>query len=572
MKIPGSYFSQILLMLFTGIFIISPVFSQKNRYGMGLTENAGNYTLSNQTDICPIIDCNSLPADAYIPYVYQEERVSPKDFLYCKTLSYVFKSYPTYDLKLEIDLPTLTEGPYPFIIYVHGGAWFNGDINSFKDQSTYLASRGIAGVRITYSLVNQGGHFDLGIQELGEAFDFIQSKAAALHLDMSRFGYAGGSAGTPLASLKAMTQNGCKLYIGCNGIYDFRHNLEGSFPGSGNNYLINYPEISGRNAISAINHIPDSDIPAVVFFHGTGDYTISSKQSRAFADSLMNKGGIVRPFIYDYYMHGFWNKGNTDKYEEIVLQMYDFAKEIFKTPEVVVPELSHLVYENFSSIPESQYNSFNNTKVVNPDAYTNLSGWVMTDNIYWSKTATYGMALELRADVENDATVTTPELDLSRLFSISFKSKKINSTTTDDFLEVFLDDTRIYSIGKTTTTLTDRVINGLTGTAHSRMKFVARKSSSNRVAIDEIKIAYTDSNPNAVPETVSFHEKYPIVSISGSHIQITTETPGIAQLFDFTGKVLRKEKMSGNTLKINIDKKGCYIISVDGKAKKIMIL
>jgi len=36
--------------------------------------------------------------------------------------------------------------------------------------------------------------------------------------------------------------------------------------------------------------------------------------------------------------------------------------------------------------------------------------------------------------------------------------------------------------------------------------------------------------------------------------------------------VLRKEKMSGNTLKINIDKKGCYIISVDGKAKKIMIL
>lgn len=560
-----------ILILFSGLLISSPAISQRNRYGMGLTDNAGTYTLSNQTDICPIIDCNSLPADAYIPYTYQEERVSPKDFIYCKTLSYVFKSYSNYDLKLEIDLPTLTEGPCPFIIYVHGGAWFNGDINSFKDQSTYLASRGIAGVRVTYSLVNQGGHFDLGIQELGEAFDFIQSKAAELHLDMSRFGYAGGSAGTPLASLKAMTQNGCKLYIGCNGIYDFRHNLEGSFPGSGNNYLINYPEISGRNVISAIDNIPDFDIPAVVFFHGTGDYVISSKQSRVFADSLIKKGGTVRPFIYDYYLHGFWNKGNTDKYEEIVLQMYDFAKEIFKTPEVVFPELSHLVYENFSSIPESQYNTLNNTKVVNPNAYTNLSGWVMT-NIYWSKTATYGMALELRADSENEASVTSPELDLSRLFSISFKSKKVGSTITDDFLEVFLDNTQIYSIGKTTTTLTDRLINGLSGTPHSKIKFVARKSSSNRVAIDEIKVTYTDNNPNATPETMSFDVKYPIVSVSGSQIQITTEIPGMVQLFDFTGKILRKEKMSGNSMEINIDKIGCYIITVDGKSKKIMIL
>lgn len=325
-----------LAIFFAFNFSPSIACAQKNRYGMALAGSEGNYTLKDSAKICPLIagGCAALPADAFTALDrYKPDLISDKDYTQCTTLKFTYKTYDTLSLYMEVDIPKQVQGPHPFIIWVHGGGWANGTLTSFQNQSTYLASRGIAGVRISYSLMSQGGTFDLGMQEMADAFAFVKAHAAEWGLDMTRFGYAGGSAGTPLASLAAMKHNGngCKLFMGCNGIYDFTNNLQGTF-GISSPYLKAYPKKESRSEISAIHHIPSkaSNIPAVIVFHGTADFTISHLQSVALCDAVSKKGGRAEKNIYENYVHAFYGKGGSDRYEDITLKMYTFARSVFK--------------------------------------------------------------------------------------------------------------------------------------------------------------------------------------------------------------------------------------------------
>jgi acetyl esterase/lipase len=309
--------------------------AQKNRYGMALVGTEGNYRLQDSAKICPLVvgGCAALPADAFVKMQsYKPTLIQENDYTQCTTLSFTYKVYDTLSLYMEVDIPKGFKGPYPFIIWVHGGGWANGNLSSFKNQSTYLASRGIAGVRISYSLMSQGGTFNKGMQEMADALAFVQAHAAEWGLNITRFGYAGGSAGTPLAALAAMKQNGngCKLFMGCNGIYDFTNNLQGSF-GKNSPYLKEYPKQESRTSISPIHNIPVNaiDVPAVAVFHGTADFTISYLQSVALCNAVIAKGGRAEKNIYENYVHAFYAKGNADVFEDITIKMYAFARSVF---------------------------------------------------------------------------------------------------------------------------------------------------------------------------------------------------------------------------------------------------
>lgn len=333
----------LLLVLITLVPLLSTS-AQKNRYGMKLKQDGENYTLSNELKITPLLEQENkvLPADAYQLYKYTPSLITTDDYSYCTTDTLTYKTYPDkgYSLKMKVDIPTgelVGDGPYPFIIWVHGGGWSGGGPDSFKKQSKYLASRGIAGIRIGYSLGRKGGKFELAMEDIADVYQLVMDSAEQWNLDMSRFGYAGGSAGTPLASLSAMLHDSdsCKVFIGCNGIYDFENNRTGIFcrEGSKNKYLSN---ITDEKSISAIAHIPDnaSHIPNAIFFHGTADFTISHLQSTSFEEAIIGKGGVAKTYLYENYVHAFFNPNFSDAFENVTMTMYDFAAEIFNTPKI----------------------------------------------------------------------------------------------------------------------------------------------------------------------------------------------------------------------------------------------
>lgn len=313
----------LVLLLSLPVFI----FAQKNRYGMKIKQMEDSCTLERYRELSKLVDLSALP-DLCIRYKYVPNRIQPQDYEGCTTESYVFKDYGTRQLKMEVDIPKDVKGPFPFIIYVHGGGWAGGNLSGYINQSKYLATRGIAGVRISYTLKNQGGHFDQGMQELNEALEFVKQHAKEWNLDLTRIGYAGGSAGAPLASLAAM-KNGAKLFIGINGIYNFTDENRGSFPGKSNSYLRDHTTKEKLQEISSSYNIPKKNIPAVITFHGTADPTIPYQQSINLVEAVKKAGGIAEAKTYPNYTHSFSAKSSSDKFEEVVIAIYEFASKVF---------------------------------------------------------------------------------------------------------------------------------------------------------------------------------------------------------------------------------------------------
>ena len=208
------------------------------------------------------------------------------------TRSYTFATRGDRTLVLEIDLPEQGDagGPRPFVVYVPGGSWRTCGIGAFRRQSAYLASQGIAGVRIVYSLVGDGADFSAGLEELQAARDLVAARAGELGLDTLRFGYVAASAGTPLAADEALSQAGCRFFVGYNGIYDLTRRIDGSrFPEEGTPYLAPFSDGELRD-FSPVNRI-GADPPTVALFHGRADRTISWKQSQLFCDAVRAADG-----------------------------------------------------------------------------------------------------------------------------------------------------------------------------------------------------------------------------------------------------------------------------------------
>lgn len=135
-------------------------------------------------------------------------------------------------------------------------------------------------------------------------------------LDTLRFGYVAASAGTPLAADEALSQAGCRFFVGYNGIYDLTRRIDGSrFPEEGTPYLAPFSDGELRD-FSPVNRI-GADPPTVALFHGRADRTISWKQSQLFCDAVRAADGRAEIVLYDDARHGFFNYGKSDYHEEV---------------------------------------------------------------------------------------------------------------------------------------------------------------------------------------------------------------------------------------------------------------
>src|SRR5215468_3429220 len=56
------------------------------------------------------------------------------------------------ELHLDLFLPKQGAGPFPAVVYVHGGGWQNGNRQAFQRQAAYMATKGFAGACIQYRL------------------------------------------------------------------------------------------------------------------------------------------------------------------------------------------------------------------------------------------------------------------------------------------------------------------------------------------------------------------------------------------------------------------------------------
>jgi acetyl esterase/lipase len=103
--------------------------------------------------------------------------------------------------KLDLHLPTVGKAPFPVVVWIHGGAWLNGDKRLAPSASQlHLLKYGVAVASVNYRFSSQA-LFPAQIQDVKAAVRWIRGNAKKYGLDTARVAAWGSSAGGYLAAL-----------------------------------------------------------------------------------------------------------------------------------------------------------------------------------------------------------------------------------------------------------------------------------------------------------------------------------------------------------------------------------
>lgn len=120
------------------------------------------------------------------------------------------------ELKLNLYHPSRGEGPFPAVVFVHGGGWRAGHRGHFSRQAMYLSSRGYVCACIEYRLSGEA-KFPAQIEDVKCAIRWMRAEGSKhFGADPERIAVSGGSAGGHL-SLLAGTSGGVKELEGDGG-------------------------------------------------------------------------------------------------------------------------------------------------------------------------------------------------------------------------------------------------------------------------------------------------------------------------------------------------------------------
>lgn len=194
-----------------------------------------------------------------------------------------------------------------------------------------------------------------------------------------------------------------------------------------------------------------------------------------------------------------------------------------------------LLFETFDTKDMSALED--NSPLVNLSDYTVDPGWV-TENInLWHKSGSYGFAPALISKVDTVAKLTTPALDLSKPFQLTFLGKRIsNENNGESFMLV--DQDTIFMIDNPNNTFRAISVDGYIATSSSSISFLGKGVVDNRVAFDNIRISYTTSPTLNIP--YSSKKDFGVVSPAGSS---TMDIP--IKAYNLTGDLTVSTPVSG---------------------------
>jgi acetyl esterase/lipase len=235
--------------------------------------------------------------------------------------------------KLDIYLPSEGDGPFPTVIFVHGGAFIQGDKRDAQLlQALGALHRGYAVASVEYRLGPEA-KYPAGLFDVKAAIRFLRANAAAYELDGSRFGLTGDSAGGYYVNMAAATQDNpafedfsmgnatysskVQAVVSRFGLCDFLVQSEAAHedpPKADPNadeidtILFGSPAraIPGLMLFSNVLRYITPDFPPIYLQHGTDDGTVTVRHSYLMAEKVRAVCGPdrVEIDIYDGYNHG----------------------------------------------------------------------------------------------------------------------------------------------------------------------------------------------------------------------------------------------------------------------------
>jgi acetyl esterase/lipase len=205
--------------------------------------------------------------------------------------------------KMDIYYPQ-SGGPWPVLMYVHGGSWVELDKAEGAGWN-YLNAQGYLVVSVNYRLATMTVKFPVMIEDVKCAVRYLRAHRAEYNLDPDHIGAVGASAGGHLVALLGTSDPSAGWDVGEypdqssriqavvteSGLSDFTHEVKG-----GVDMAIYFafgdlarPNSPGMAAASPVTYITPDDPPFLII-HGDQDGTVPLEQAQVLNQRLTEAG------------------------------------------------------------------------------------------------------------------------------------------------------------------------------------------------------------------------------------------------------------------------------------------
>lgn len=256
----------------------------------------------------------------FAPALLRADVAVENDITYCKA--------GDVELKLDLAKPD-GDGPFPAIVFIHGGGWSGGNRQAYSNQIRVAARRGYVAITVSYRLTqpDESGKAEnpwpAQINDTKCAVRWLRANADKYHVDPNRIGVTGGSAGGHLSLMVGLADESAKLE-GNGGHQDQSSRVQA---------VVNYFGPTEMKAEYRTNdfvrklvktllggtpeEVPDryenaspvtyisSDDPPVLTLQGTKDPLVPDSQARLLDEQMKSKGAHHELMILEGAGHGF---------------------------------------------------------------------------------------------------------------------------------------------------------------------------------------------------------------------------------------------------------------------------
>jgi acetyl esterase/lipase len=237
------------------------------------------------------------------------------------------------ELKLDLALPREGTGPFPAVVFIHGGGWHGGSRKQYTGIIQPLARQGYASATVDYRLAPKHP-FPAQVEDVKCAVRWLRANAERHRIDPGRIGAVGDSAGGHLVAMLGTTSKedglegagGCadqsshvQAYVAFYGPFDMTYGYARSEtqPAAQAAYLrtVLHQWLGGPpdqvperyKAASPVTYVTKDDAPALLL-HGTADNLVLPEQSERFEKALREAGVDVSLVRLEGAGHGFRGK------------------------------------------------------------------------------------------------------------------------------------------------------------------------------------------------------------------------------------------------------------------------
>lgn len=244
---------------------------------------------------------------------------------------------------LDIYFPS-EGGPWPVVIYIHGGSWMNGDKAEAKELAEWLNPHGYAVVSVNYRMYPRV-KFPSLIQDPKCAVRFLRANATKYNLSPERFATWGASAGGHLAALLGTSDASMGWDVGeytdqssrvqavvdMSGPADLSVDVTNS--GLRSIVMLAFGTKPEARAVASPVTYATSDDPPFIIIHGDRDSVVPVEQGQAMYDALIKAGVSAKLVIVKNGEHDLTATGaetTSPTQDEVGEMLIDFLEKTLK--------------------------------------------------------------------------------------------------------------------------------------------------------------------------------------------------------------------------------------------------